>query len=156
MRSIGKALTTLAVGWALAATAANAQVNYSVPNTAARTRRSAANNDVRPGFLWGRVRDVNNQPAAMAPVALARVVNGKAERQPLVKTLTDGRGAYFLDIRNLQPGDYMEIVNPGPSMAGGNLGGQKLVHVDNPQAGIHQDDWVLSQTPPSGPNGQPG
>lgn len=133
----------------------DAQVNYSVQNPAARTSRSAVNNDVRPGYLWGRVRDVHNQPVGNAPVVLAKAENGRVAGPPIIRTMTDGRGAYYLNIEGLQPGEYVEFVNPGPSMAGENLGGSRFIQIDNPRAGHHENDFVLSRTPPTGV-GQPG
>ena len=132
-----------------------AQVNYSIQNREARTARSAANNDLRPGYLWGRVRDVHNQPVANAPIVLARAENGRVAGSPLMRTMTDGRGAYYFNIMNLKPGEYVEFINPGPSMAGENLGGNRFIRIENPSNGHHEEDFVLSRTPPTG-SGQPG
>lgn len=104
-----------------------------------------------PGYVWGEVRTAENQPAPNVPIAVARLEGGQTV-SPTASTMTNGQGRYMLDIRQLPPGDYVVILNPGPSMAGGHIGGQSTIALNGPDDSHHLD-WTLTANPPVLPSG---
>lgn len=99
-----------------------------------------------PGYVWGQVKTAENQPAPNVAVGVARLEHGRTV-SPAATTITDEAGHYLLDIRQLPAGDYVVIVNPGPSMAGGHIGGQTTIALNGPSDSRHLD-WTLSANPP--------
>jgi hypothetical protein len=98
------------------------------------------------GFVWGSVRTVENQPAPNVAIGVAKLEDGRTVG-PIVTTTTDTAGRYMVDIRQLPAGDYVVIVNPGISMAGGHIGGQTVIALNGPNDSRHLD-WTLKQNPP--------
>lgn len=98
------------------------------------------------GYVWGQVRTAENQPAPNVAIGAARLEDGRTV-SPVVTTTTDQAGRYMLDIQQLPAGDYVVIVNPGPSMAGGHVGGQTVIALSGPNDSRHLD-WTLSANPP--------
>jgi len=98
------------------------------------------------GFVWGRVRTAENQPAPNVAIGVVRLENGRTV-EPVVTTTTDTAGRYMVDIRQLPAGDYVVILNPGISMAGGHVGGQTVIALNGPNDSRHLD-WTLTQSPP--------
>jgi hypothetical protein len=99
-----------------------------------------------PGYVWGQVRTAENQPAPNVAVGVARLEDGRTV-SPAATTMTDDAGRYLLDVHQLPAGDYVVIVNPGPSMAGGHVGGQTTIALNGPNDSHHLD-WTLSANPP--------
>ena len=104
------------------------------------------------GFVWGRVRTAENQPAPNVAIGVAKLENGRTV-DPVVATTTDMAGRYMVDIRQMPAGDYVVIVNPGISMAGGHVGGQTVIALNGPNDS-RQLDWTLTQNPPVLPDPQ--
>jgi hypothetical protein len=98
------------------------------------------------GHVWGQVKTAENQPAPNVPIAVAKLENGHTVA-PVASTMTNVEGRYMLDVRQLPPGDYVVILNPGPSMAGGHIGGQTTIALDGPNDS-HRLNWTLRATPP--------
>jgi hypothetical protein len=98
------------------------------------------------GYVWGQVRTAENQPAPNVAIGVARLEKGQTV-SPAVTTTTDQAGRYMLDIRQLSAGDYVVILNPGPSMAGGHIGGQTVIALSGPNDSRHLN-WTLSANPP--------
>ncbi len=99
-----------------------------------------------PGYVWGQVRTAENQPAPNVAIGVARLEHGRTV-SPVLTTTTDESGRYMLDIRQLRAGDYVVILNPGPSMAGGHVGGQTVIALSGPNDSRHLN-WTLSASPP--------
>jgi hypothetical protein len=114
--------------------------------TAAWTAR-AGRDVIRPGWIWGEVRTADNEPAPNAAVAIVREEDGQTE-PPALETTTDDKGRYVIKISSLSPGNYVVIVNPGPTMAGGHQGGQTTLELDNPANDSKRLDWTLTANPP--------
>ncbi|MGH7906216.1 MAG: carboxypeptidase-like regulatory domain-containing protein [Candidatus Binataceae bacterium] len=107
----------------------------------------AAEPGAHPGWIWGTVKTAYNNPAPNVPVAVAKVENGKTQ-PPMVKTMTNKKGRYRLDVKNLPAGKYVMIINPGPKEAGGYVGGQKLITLNGPNTS-RRVDWTLEKMPPT-------
>jgi hypothetical protein len=106
----------------------------------------AAQGNNPPGRLFGEVQTADNEPAPNVAVAIVRVEHGRTV-SPAIRTQTDQKGRYMIDISSLQAGKYVVIVNPGPTMAGGHEGGQTIVRLDGPQDSKRLD-WRLTANPP--------
>ncbi len=104
------------------------------------------------GYVWGEVRTAEDQPAPNVPIAVTRLEDGQTV-SPSASTMTNGEGRYMVDIRQLPPGDYVVILNPGISMAGGHVGGQTTIALNGPDDSHHLD-WTLTANPPVLPNGE--